>query len=170
MRILSVLPLPLLILVTACAPSGAMSKEALVDEARSVSREVEMAVAANRLARRDTTLCADTTPGTEVRWWTDDAGRVRRLEVEGGTDDHAEHIRYDYDGIGRLRLAFASFGAVNGTGEEETAVFSPTGELLSRERVRTAGPGYTFAEIIPLPAPAAWLASGECWPKPDSIL
>jgi hypothetical protein len=93
-----------------------------VASARAVYTEVEQAIAAKRLAPRDTTIACDGAPfDVDVTRYTDAGGRIRMLSVEGGSDDQSQTTRYYYDAGGRLRFAFATRGAVNGTREEERA-------------------------------------------------
>ncbi len=129
-----------------------------IQAVRAVYQEVMQAVAANRLARRDTTVrCDGDDWGRTVTVGTDAAGRVRLLTWAGGTDDHAETHRFYYDGAGRLRFIFATLGAVNGTQLEERIYYAPDGRLLRRLRTQTHGPGYPFEQATPIRHPAEWL-------------
>lgn len=131
------------------------SVERDVASARDVYRQVEQEIAARRLARTDSTVACGPFDA-EVTRYVDATGRVRRLTVEGGTDDHAETVDYYYDAAGRLRFAFASRGAVIGTSQEERVWYSPSGAVVRRTRRVTAGPGYPFAEIPTLGDPRGW--------------
>ncbi|HEX6749395.1 MAG TPA: hypothetical protein VF092_19020 [Longimicrobium sp.] len=129
-----------------------------IQAVRAIYQEVMQAVAANRLARRDTTVqCDGDDWGQTVTFRTDAAGRVRLLTWEGGTDDHAETHRFYYDGAGRLRFIFATYGAVNGTLLEERVYYATNGRLLRRLRTQTHGPGYSFVPPTPIWRPAEWL-------------
>jgi hypothetical protein len=133
-------------------------REQEIRAVRAVYQEVTRAAAANRLARRDSTVnCRGDDLGMEVTLMTDSAGRVRQLTWRGGTEDHAEVNRFYYDGAGRLRFIFATRGAVNGTGQEERDYYAADGRLLRRSTTRTRGPGYPFSPATPIRRPMEWL-------------
>lgn len=148
--------LALIILAPAATPAQTGS-ERHVASARAVFTEVESAISRRRLARRDTTItCADTGFDVEVRRYVDGSGRVRSLTLHGGTGDQVETARYFYDSAGRLRFAFATRGAVNGTRQEERVWFSPAGAVARRRTRLTSGPGYPFERIQPVPDARRW--------------
>jgi YD repeat-containing protein len=145
--------------VLAYAPAHAQSAaEREIAAVRTVYQAVTRAAAAGELVRRDSTVrCSPDDLGQEVKLWRDARGTIRQLTWEGGTDDHAETLRFYYDGDGRLRFVFATRGAVNGTRQEERVYYAADGRLLRRRATRLAGPGYPFGEVEPIWRPAAWL-------------
>ena len=130
--------------------------------ARATFQEAERAVAARRWVRRDTTVkCDDEDLGDDVSVVRDSTGTIRRLQSSGGTEDHAETHRYYYDAAGRLRFAFFTLGAVNGTQREERVYYAGDGGVV-RSLVRLVrGPGYAAQAETGIPDPAAWLR-GMC--------
>ena len=90
-------------------------------------------MAGHRWARTDTTVkCDDEDIGDHVTVDRDSTGTIRRLRWSGGTEDHAETHSYYYDAVGRLRFAFLTLGAVNGTQREERVYYAGTGEVVRR--------------------------------------
>lgn len=125
---------------------------------RAVYQEVMQAIAANRLARRESTVqCDEDGWAFDVTVWRDRDGRVRQLTWEGGSDDHAETRRFYYDSAGRLRFVFATRGAVNGTGEEERVWYAADRRILRRTKRLVQGPGYPVPDVPPIWNPAEWL-------------
>lgn len=124
---------------------------------RTVYQDVTGAAASGQLARRDSTVQCPDDLEQEVTRWTDPSGRIRQLTWVAGTDDHSETHRFYYDGSGRLRFIFVSFGAVNGTGQEERVYYAADGRLLRRRKTRIHGPGYPFADAEPVWRPEEWL-------------
>jgi hypothetical protein len=150
------------IALLAFLPIAAQSQHATADTAasNSVHRAVQREVDGGRLMHRDTTIaCTEDEPEIGVRLLVDDAGRIRRLVINGDTGDHGDETAYDYDLGGTLRYASAERGAINGTEQEERVWYSSTGAVLLRRRRITHGPGYPFGQIQTIPDARRWRAS-----------
>lgn len=80
---------------------------------------------------------------------TDAKGRVRFYGNEGGSDDSALKWKYYYDEMGRLRFAFITGGAINGSKLEHRIYFDENGKRLWEDHTYKKGPGYTFPEVWP---------------------
>ena len=140
--------------------TGDAATEQEIQAVRAVYQEVVQAAAANRLTRLEKSVrCHKDDFGEDVTSWTDASGRVRRLTISGGTDDHVQTHRFYYDGAGRLRFIFVSRGAVNGTQEEERIYYAADRRVLRRAKTELHGPGYFFVEAAPIWRPAEWLQS-----------
>jgi hypothetical protein len=71
-------------------------------------------------------------------------GTPRIYYYGGGSDDSSvEHELY-YDESGKLRFAFITAGAYNGTKVEHRVYFSKAGKKIWETQKRLEGPGYTF--------------------------
>ena len=99
------------------AHAGAQSSSAgAVRAAQVIYREVETAIQQHRVARRDTSVrCPDNGLDAHASIFADRNHRIRRLDTDGGTEDHAERLHTYFDTLGRARFSFAQRGAVNGT-------------------------------------------------------
>ncbi len=139
-------------LVSAQSPPGAYARRAPeVVASRAIADTVDRAAAANLMIRHDTTAtCNSGAVQFKIIVLRDSANLVRKIHLEGGTDDSAHDISYYYDSGGHLRYVFALRGAVNGTRQTEMAYYSAAGVLLRRDVHRIHGPGYP-------------------WPPPDAI-
>ena len=131
---------------------------ALVRSAQSVFREVESALAQRRLTRRDTAVTCPPS-GREARGsvYTDALHRVRRLDTDGGGEDHTEAIATYFDTLGSARFAFAQRGAVNGTQQEERVYYDERGHIIRRVLRQTHGPGYPFDTLSTVPRLQTWI-------------
>jgi hypothetical protein len=129
-----------------------------VRSAQSVFLEVESALTQKRLTRRDTAVACPPS-GREGRGsiYTDPLNRVRRLDVDGGGEDHAEEIATYFDTLGRARFALARRGAVNGTQQEERVYFDERGQVVHRALRQTQGPGYPFDSLSAVPRLETWM-------------
>jgi hypothetical protein len=91
---------------------------------------------------------------------TDRKGRPRIYYYRGGSDDSAVQRELYYDESGKLRFAFITAGAFNGTKLEHRIYFSKVGKKIWEVQKRLEGPGYTFptewpdAELIRNPVQA----------------
>lgn len=137
-------------------PSG--DKAALaIQTARATYRESELAVARGSWSQRDTSVtCDEHDFPFDVRIHRDSTGMIRRLQWSGGTDDHAESHRYFYDARGKLRFAFFTLGAVNGTQYEERVYFGTSGEVVRRLPRLVKGPGYALRGETGMADPEHW--------------
>jgi YD repeat-containing protein len=128
-----------------------------IQAARVAYHDAELAMARGTWARRDSTIVCDSElPPFDVRLHRDSAGVIRRLEWSGGTEDHAETHRYYYDPEGRLRFAFFTLGAVNGTRYEERVYFARTGAVVRRLPHLVHGPGYAYPSETGIREPSTW--------------
>jgi hypothetical protein len=139
------------------AAKGHASERAAVAAARLTFREVEDAVRTKALVRRDTAFTCEDELETRVIVDRDRRGMIRRLEWQGGSDDHGESNMYYYDAGGLLRFGFTERGAVNGTSYEERVYFAPDGAVARRIKRRLHGPGYLFADLEAIPNAETWL-------------
>ncbi len=129
-----------------------------VSAVRAVYGEVVRAVDSRELARRDTTFaCSEDDLGQTVSIWAGRDSTVRRLMWAWGTDDHAETHWFYYDRTGHLRFQLITFGAVNGTLQEERYYYSADGRVVRHLTQRTRGPGYPFRAGRPIWNPGEWL-------------
>ena len=121
------------------------SGSAAVESAASVYRDVEHALKRGQLHRRDTTVtCQQSGLDARAVFFTDRRHRLRRLDTDGGTDDHAEQVAIYFDTLGRARFAFVQRGAVNGTHQEERVYYDERTKAVRRQVRRVRGPGYPF--------------------------
>ena len=129
-----------------------------VGSAQSVFRDVESALTQRRLTRRDTAVTCPPS-GREARGsvYTDALQRVRRLDMDGGGEDHAETIATYFDTLGRARFAFAQRGAVNGTQQEERVYYDERGHVIHRLLRQTHSPGYPFDTLSTVPRLETWI-------------
>ena len=86
--------------------------------------------------------------------YTDESGKPRIYNYQGGSDDSAVKRELYYDENGRLRFAFIIAGAYNGTKLEIQVYFSEAGKRVWEVQKHLEGPGYTFPKE---------------WPKADLI-
>lgn len=145
-------------------PAPAQRPRADTAEAREVAavralyRDVVRAVDAHELTRRDSTFaCSDHDLGQTVSIWASSDSTIRRLKRTLGTDDHAQTEWFYYDRAGHLRFHFITFGAVNGTLQEERFYYAVDGRVIRHLVRQTHGPGYPFHADRPIWKPAAWL-------------
>lgn len=128
-----------------------------VRTARAVYLEIERAVRRRRLARRDTTVqCPPDSLEARGAIYLDRQQRIRRLDFEGGTEDHAEHLSAYFDTLGRVRFALVARGAVNGTQQEERVYYDEGARVIHRTLRQTHGPGYPFDTLSTVPRLATW--------------
>jgi len=148
---------------TQCIPLTAQTSTvadtaAAVESARTLYHEVEAALLQQRLTKHDTTVtCAVNGLDARGTLYSDARGRGRRLDTEGGSDDHAEGVATYFDTVGRPRFAFAQRGAVNGTQQEERVYYDEGGRVVRRLVKRTRGPGYSFDTLTSTPRLATWV-------------
>lgn len=136
---------------------------AAVEMARATFREAESARVQGDWSRTENTVhCDEDDLGREVSIDRDTTGLIRRLEWSGGTEDHAEKHRYFYDASGKLRFAFFTLGAVNGTQQEERVYYGSHGEVVRRLKRVVSGPGYPSTGEEGVPDALKWL--GEICP------
>lgn len=162
MQLRQTLPFVLFLLVVPAlhAQNNARAVKREVRAVRALRGEVERAVGSGKLRRRDTTLeCPGAPLAFTVAVYTDRKGRIRRLDLDGGTSDQGALTRYIYDLNGRLRHALATRGAVNGTHEREEVFYRIDGSVLKQETKRLEGPGYMFAPISPITNPAQFVSN-----------
>jgi hypothetical protein len=92
--------------------------------------------------------------------YIDQNGRPHLYYYESGSDDSAVQRELYYDENGKLRFAFITAGAFNGTRLEHRIYFSKTGRKIWEIQKLLEGPGYTFptewpdAELIQDPVQA----------------
>lgn len=144
--------------VASCQGPASIDTAGAIREARATFQEAGRAVAARRWIRTDTTVrCGDEEAGDDITMDRDSAGTIRRLRWSGGTADHAETHSYFYDAMGRLRFAYVTLGAVNGTQSEERVYFTGAGDVVRRVRRLVRGPGYPSDPVVGVRDPEAWL-------------
>ena len=113
-----------------------------------------------RFIGSDTSVsCNDQAVRVDIIIHRDSAGLVRRLVVDAGSGDSSDRTSYYYDGAGRLRTAYATRGATNGTNADQRVAFDPDGKVIRRYHRLIAGPGYPFPSIVAVPNPQAWLTN-----------
>src|SRR5262249_1340181 len=106
------------------AQTATVSDTAVMRSAQSVFREVESALAQRHLTRQDTAVtCPPSGREGRASVYADALHRVRRLDLDGGGEDHSETIATYFDTLGRARFAVAQRGAVNSTQQEERVYF-----------------------------------------------
>lgn len=99
--------------------------------------------------------------------YTDKNGKIRIYSYEGGSDDSVVRRELYYDENGRLRFAFITAGAYNGTKLEHRIYFSKAGKKIWEIQKLLEGPGYTFPsewpddELVRNPA-QAFVAKSPC--------
>ena len=126
--------------------------------AESVVREVESALTQRHLTRRDTAVtCLPSGREGRASVYTDALHRLRRLDVDGGGEDHSEAIATYFDTLGRARFAFAQRGAVNGTQQEERVYYDERGHVIRRLVRQTHGPGYPLDTLSAVPHLETWI-------------
>jgi hypothetical protein len=140
------------------AQTATPSDTAAVRSAQSVFREVESALTQRQLTRQDTAVTCPPS-GREGRGsiYADVLHRVRRLDLDGGGEDHSETIATYFDTLGRARFVFAQRGAVNGTQQEERVYYDERGRVIHRLLRQTHGPGYPFDTLSTVPRLETWL-------------
>lgn len=155
-----VIGLPFTLVAQAAIPKPRLDTAAAVRAARATYQDVQRALAAHRLSRRDTTVtCEEGEPGTALVFHRDSSGVVRHFEWSGGSEDHAVHSQYFYDAAGRQRFAFVTLGAVNGTEYEERVYFGDDGEVVRRLKRLVRGQGFPIAPEEGIRDPLAWVGT-----------
>ncbi len=122
---------------------------------RAIYDAIEGGIKAKAITRHDSTFTCDTGDqlDSSVRWYANSGSAVRRIDVERGSEDHAESLSYYYDDAQRLRFAFAVRGAVTGAKQEERVYYSESGKVIARRTRVLHAPGYPFGPIRPLRNP-----------------
>jgi hypothetical protein len=93
--------LPTGLAAQAAVPRAGIDTAAAIRVARATYQEVQRALGAHRLSRRDTTVtCHDEEPGLALMFHRDIIGVVRHFEWRGGSEDHAVRNQYFYDAAG----------------------------------------------------------------------
>ena len=115
----------------------------LIKEIRVLFNETEQSITARRLVRIPL-------ESQDAQAWGLDTHHVRKLSVQTGGEDSAISYDHYYDPAGTLRFAFVRANAVNGTSVEYRIYFNERGERIWDNRKHTAGPGYTFPDLIPV--------------------
>ena len=145
------------------APAGSRTPTAreLSDSATAAVRHIYAAIQADirsgALRRVDTTFqCDNESLAYDAHWYADSAGTIRRLDLNGGTGDHAEEWSFYYDTKERLRFAFARRGAVIGSQQEERVYYDVHGTRFARRVRWVHGPHYPFSPLAPVWDPRAW--------------
>ena len=122
---------------------------------RTITQQVDAGVQERNLTvQTDSARCNGGAVTLTAHLYADSAGRVREYVVAGGSGDSYSEERYYYDGLGRLRLAFETLGAVNGTEQETRQYFDTTGARLYKDVRLLRGPGYPrdSADVVTDPA------------------
>lgn len=158
-RFCALLPLLLAIVAaTLAAQTTTPAAEREIGTIRAMRKDVEKRIRKRKLHRRDTVLACPGAPlSFKAALYTDQRGRARCLDLDGGTGDQAALTRYIYDTEGRLRYALAKRGAVNGTNEEEEIFYGAEGSTLRRQTRKVRGPGYPFAGVSPILHPVEFV-------------
>jgi hypothetical protein len=134
--------------------------DSATDAVRHIYAAVQASIRSGALRRVDTTFqCDSESLAYEAHWYADSAGTIRRLDLDVGTEDHAEQLAFYYDSEQRLRFAFAQRGAVVGTQQEERIYYDGRGTQLARRVRWVHGPHYLFAPLVPVWNPKAWRKS-----------
>jgi hypothetical protein len=140
------------------AQTSAREREHAVRSARAVYTEIEAALRQRRLTRRDTTTtCPPNGLEAHGSTYADRQRRIRRVDTEGGTDDHAEGVAVYFNTLGRARFAFVRHGAANGTLQEERVSYDERGRVVRRLIRNVRGPGYPFDSLGAVPRLETWL-------------
>lgn len=131
---------------------------AAVRSAQVVYQTVEAARKRRELIRHDTTVvCAQDSLEAHGSSYVDRDHRIRRLDTETGTGDHAERVATYFDTLGRARFSFAQRAAVNGTHQEERVYYDEHGKVVRHQIRQTHGPGYPFDTLSTVPHVATWI-------------
>jgi hypothetical protein len=122
---------------------------------RAIYLEVQVAVEKKQLRKTSATSSCfgENNYLTEIDWFTNAEGKVRKLHVAYGTSDSMGALDYYYDVKGKHRFTYYKLGAVNGTQEEIRVYFGDAGKQLHRDLKLIAGPGYPSGsdEYVPDP-------------------
>ena len=138
--------------------SPRLADAAAVRTAQSTYQDVEAALKRRQLTRRDTTVqCPPDSLEARGSVYRDRRQLVRRLDTEGGTEDHVEKVVTYFDTLERARFTFAQRGAVNGTHQEERVYYDEHGRVVRRMVRQTHGPGYPFDTLSTVPRLATWI-------------
>jgi hypothetical protein len=150
--------LPTRLAAQAAVPRARIDTAVAIRVARATYQEVQRALGAHRLSRRDTTVtCHDEEPGLALMFHRDIIGVVRHFEWRGGSEDHAVRNQYLYDAAGRQRFAFVTLGAVSGTEYEERVYFGDHGEVVRRLKRLVKGPGFPVQDEQGIRDPLMWI-------------
>jgi hypothetical protein len=76
-------------------------------------------------------------------------GAVYKYIKAGGSEDSARKASFYYDGEGKLKFAFITGGAVNGTRFERRIYFNDRGRRIWENHRIVKGPGYTYPGVWP---------------------
>jgi hypothetical protein len=128
-----------------------------VVEARAVYESVERAMRQHQLIERDTSVTCKNGLEARAQVHRDGIGRIRRINIDGGSGDHSESVATYFDTAGRPRFAFVQRGAVNGTQQEERVYLDARGTVVQRLVRRTHGPGYPFKTLTRVPRINTWV-------------
>jgi hypothetical protein len=115
----------------------------LITEIRVLFSETEQAITAKRLVKIRLER-------EDAQAWGLDARHVRKLSFQTGGEDSAISYDHYYDPAGTLRFVFVRANAINGTLVEYRIYFDERGQRIWDNRKQTAGPGYTFPDLIPV--------------------
>jgi hypothetical protein len=144
------------------ADSTAWMRRPEIRSIRTIVTDVQRAIDDNRMVITDSTVACRGEPSeTGYRVFTDSNGVIRRLEEQAASEDHGEFTTYTFDRAGRLRFAFATQAATNGSEAEVRAYWGPDRSLLHQEKRTTKGEGYAWNDIRPIFEPRRALACRE---------
>lgn len=131
------------------AQASSTVDSAAIVSARATYEEVRALAEDRELSVRDSTFACGTheRAAFALRIERDARGVLRRLTATGGGEDSAGEIEYYYDSRGRLRFAFQSTSAVNGTTIELRRYFDEGGATIRRLRRVVSGPGYPADDV-----------------------
>jgi len=130
-----------------------------IREIRSIVAEMRRQLDAKQIHVIDSTVdCGSEILNTEYGIGRDGQGRIRTLRLAGGSEDHGEVTTYYYDRQGRLRFAFGTVSAVNGSTVERRAYWRPDRSLILADRRIVQGEGYPTDDLAPIFDPASAIA------------
>jgi hypothetical protein len=150
------------IMASAVSPAriGREQGDTATATARHIYAAVQAGIRSGALRRVDTTFqCDHSELEFDAHWYVDSAGVIRRLDLNGGTEDHAEQWSFYYDATQRLRFAFAQRGAVVGSQQEERVYYDVHGARIARRVRWLHGPRYSFDPLAPVWNPKEWRAA-----------
>src|SRR5882672_9466747 len=105
-------------------------RSAAVLEARVIYEGVERALRQHQLTQHDTTVECQEGLDARAQLHRDSNGRIRRINLDGGSGDHGESVATYFDTAGRPRFAFVQRGSVNGTQQEERVYLDARGAVV----------------------------------------
>ena len=127
-----------------------------IREIRAIVGEMQRQLDAKQIRVVDSTVnCGSEILNTEYGIGRDGQGRIRTLRLLGGSEDHGEVTTYYYDRQGRLRFAFGTVSAVNGSTVERRAYWRVDRSLIVADQRIVKGEGYPVDDLAPIFDPAS---------------